>query len=68
MTTSDGEARRIFVGILQQGPDAFMTLPAAARAVVQAQIAGAFQAAFLTMSAFAVAATAMAWTLPLRRL
>ena len=57
-----------FAALLQQGPQAIATLPAARQAAIHAEIAGAFRAAFLTIAAFAVAGSALAWSIPARRL
>ena len=67
MTTTDGDAARMFADILRRGSDAISALPAARRAVVLDEIRRAFQAAFLTMAGFATVAMVLAWTLPLRR-
>ena len=60
-----GEA---FAALLQQGPSAVAALPSGREAVIQAEIAGAFRAAFLTVAAFAIAGSALAWSIPARRL
>jgi hypothetical protein len=68
LTATDGEAARMLVLILQQGPDVLSSLPEARQVVVQSEIVGAFRAAFLLMAAFATAAMVLVWTLPVRRL
>ena len=60
-----GEA---FAALLQQGPSAVAALPSGREAIIQAEIAGAFRAAFLTVAAFAIAGSALAWSIPARRL
>jgi len=67
MTSTDVEAARVFAQILQERSDAIALLPTARRAVVEAEIARAFQAAFFVMSGFAAGAMVLAWTLPIRR-
>jgi predicted MFS family arabinose efflux permease len=68
LTVVDPEAPRLFRALLEQGPDSLAGLPPARQAVIQAQIAGAFRAAFLTIAAFAAAGVALAWSIPARRL
>ncbi len=67
MTSTDVDAARMFADILQERSDAISLLPTARRAVVEAEITRAFQAAFLVMSGFATVSMIMAWTLPVRR-
>ena len=67
MTSTDADAARMFADILQERSDAIALLPAARRAVVEAEITRAFQAAFFVMSGFAAIAMVLAWTLPVRR-
>ena len=68
LAARDSEAASMFVSILQQGPDVLLSLSEGRRAVVQAEIADSFRAAFLTMAALATAALVLAWSLPTRRL
>jgi hypothetical protein len=53
---------------VQLGPTAIAGLPAERQAVVLAEVATAFRAAFLTIAAFAGIGTVLAWTIPMRRL
>jgi EmrB/QacA subfamily drug resistance transporter len=57
-----------FGALLQRGSGAVAALPAGREGIIQAEIAGAFRAAFLTIAAFAVAGSALAWSIPSRRL
>jgi EmrB/QacA subfamily drug resistance transporter len=68
LSTSDPEAARLFGALLEDGPRALATVPPERQAVIQAEIAGAFRAAFLTIAAFAAAGMALAWSIPTRRL
>jgi MFS family permease len=68
LTVVDPEAPRLFRALLEQGPDSLAGLSPARQAVIQAQIAGAFRAAFLAVAAFAAAGVALAWSIPTRRL
>jgi EmrB/QacA subfamily drug resistance transporter len=64
----DPEAARLFGEMVEIGPEAIANLPQARLAVLQVEVADAFRNAFLAISAFAVAATALAWSIPMRRL
>ena len=44
------------------------SLPPLRQAVIEAEIVRAFQAAFLTVAAFATGALALAWSIPVRRI
>lgn len=68
LIATDTEAVGLFGSILQDGPDILSTLSAPRRAIVQAEIANAFRAAFLTIAAFAAAAMVLAWSIPMRRI
>ena len=57
----------LFGAIIDRGPDALATLPAARRAVIHAEIADAFRAAFVTVAAFTAIGASLAWSMPLRR-
>ncbi len=67
LTSSDRETAGLFGTIIEQGPDAIATLAPARQAMVQAEIADAFRAAFFTIATFTGMATLLAWTMPLRR-
>jgi sugar phosphate permease len=64
----DPDAARLFGSSLEHGPGVLASLPAARQLVVQAEIALAFQGAFLTMAVFAAGALVLAWSLPVRRI
>ncbi len=68
MTATDSVAAHVFVDILQQGPEVLASLPADRAAVIQAEIAGAFRVAFLTIATMIAGAMVLAWSLPLRRI
>ena len=64
----DPDAAGLFARSLEHGPGVLASLPAARQAAIQAEIAFAFQAAFLTIALFAAGALALAWSLPVRRI
>jgi EmrB/QacA subfamily drug resistance transporter len=68
LTTSDRATASLFGTIIDQGPDAIASLPTARQAIIQSEIADAFRAVFITISAFTGFGTWLAWSLPLRRL
>jgi EmrB/QacA subfamily drug resistance transporter len=68
LALSDREAANLFGVIIERGPDALATLAPARQAVVEAEIAQAFRAAFLTIALFTGVGTWLAWTLPMRRI
>jgi EmrB/QacA subfamily drug resistance transporter len=68
LATGERETASLFAVLVERGPDAMAALPAARQAAVQAEIAAAFRAAFLTMAAFAAAGLVLAWSIPVRRI
>jgi EmrB/QacA subfamily drug resistance transporter len=68
LATSDRATAGMFGTIIDQGPDAIASLPAARQAIVQSEIADAFRAAFITIAGFTTVGIWLAWSLPLRRL
>jgi MFS family permease len=68
LAATDPEAATLFGRIIQQGQSALAGIPADRVAVIQAEIAGAFRAAFFAIAAFAAMAAVMAWSLPVRRI
>ena len=62
------EAARAFATMVEHGRALAPSLAPAQRAAIQADIAGAFGAAFLTMAAFSTAGFFLALTNPLRRI
>ena len=68
LALGDPGAADLFGALLQQGPGALAKLPPSSAPILQAEIAAAFQAAFLAIAAFAAAGVALAWSIPARRL
>jgi EmrB/QacA subfamily drug resistance transporter len=68
LAISDRETANLFGAIIDRGPDAIASLPAARQAIVQSEIAAAFRAAFITIAIFTSIGTLLAWSMPLRRL
>jgi len=68
LTATDPETARLFAVMVQRGPAAMATLEPARQALVQAEIAEAFQAAFLAMAAFTGIGLVLAWSIPVRRI
>ncbi|MBV8851576.1 MAG: MFS transporter [Methylobacteriaceae bacterium] len=64
----DPDGARVFITMIEQGASALDALPAARHAIVQADIAYAFRAAFLTIAAFTAGAGLLALTNPAKRL
>jgi EmrB/QacA subfamily drug resistance transporter len=67
LTSGDQEIASLFGAIIDRGPEALATLPAARQAVIRGEIADAFRAAFITVAAFTTIGASLAWTMPLRR-
>ena len=67
LAQGDPATARLFGALLQEGPGALASQPLAA-AALEAEIASAFRAAFMTIAAFAAAGVALAWSIPARRL
>jgi MFS family permease len=68
LAATDVDTARLFGTIVERGPEALAGLPAARIAEVQAQIASAFRAAFLTIALFAACGAVLAWSIPVRRI
>lgn len=68
LAAMDGEVAALFGRILQEGRAALGGLPAARAAEAQLEIRQAFSAAFLTVAALSALASALAWSIPLRRI
>ena len=68
LAAMDTDTAHLFSRIVEQGPSALQGLSPQRIAVVQAEIASAFRAAFLSIAAFAAVAAVMAWTMPVRRI
>ncbi len=67
IAAGDRETAGLFGALIDRGPDAIAALPAARQAIVQAEIGGAFRAAFVTIAAFTAIGAWLAWSMPLRR-
>jgi hypothetical protein len=68
LTATDRDTATLFGLIIEHGPDALAALDPVRHAVVQRQIADAFQAAFFVIACFTSIGAWMAWTMPLRRI
>ncbi len=68
LAAMDGEVAALFGRIVQEGRAALSGLSPARAAEAQAEIREAFRAAFLTVAAMSALASALAWSIPLRRI
>lgn len=68
LSLSDPGAASLFGALLEGGPGAVASLAPERQVVLEAEIAAAFRAAFLTIAAFAAGGTLLAWSIPNRRL
>ena len=68
LSIKNPEAARVFATMAQQGAHAASNLPATQPAEIQAVIAEAFRAAFLSIAAFAAVGFFLALSIPLRRI
>jgi len=68
LALGDAETARTFTALIQRGADLSAALPADKLGAAQAQVTGAFRAAFLTIAAFALTGMVLAWSIPSRRL
>jgi EmrB/QacA subfamily drug resistance transporter len=68
LAATDNDTAVLFTGMVREGPAAMAHLTPARHAAVQAEIGDAFRAVFLTVSIFSCCISALAWTLPIRRL
>jgi hypothetical protein len=66
LALGDPRTAEVFATLLGRAPLADPS--ALGSELLRAEIAGAFRAAFLTIAAFAAAGTALAWSIPARRL
>ena len=64
----DPHGAQVFITMIEQGASALDSLPGDQRAIMQADIAQAFRAAFLTIAAFTAGAGLLALTNPAKRL
>ena len=68
LAAHDAEIARLFHELIQRGPDMLTVLSQPVRVHLQEEVCGAFVAAFLTIAGFAAMGTALAWSIPVRRL
>jgi hypothetical protein len=68
LAATDKDTAALFGAMMQQGAGVLESLPAARQAIVQAEIAQAFRAAFLVIAGFAGGGAALAMSIPLRRI
>jgi len=68
LATTDRETARLFGIMVERGPAAMAELEPARKALVQAEIADAFRAAFLAIAAFTGIGLVLAWSIPVRRI
>jgi EmrB/QacA subfamily drug resistance transporter len=68
LSATDRDTAALFGTVMQQGAGVLSSLPPARQAIVQSEIATAFQAAFLVIAAFAGAGALLALSIPLRRI
>jgi len=68
LASQDQAVAGVFAELVERGPALLDAMPAERRAMVAAEIAGAFRAAFLVIAGFSVAGLLLAWSLPLRRI
>jgi hypothetical protein len=68
LAAHDTQTAQLFHELMQRGPDMLTTLPQAVRLHLQDAVRSAFVAAFLTIACFAAMGTALAWSIPMRRL
>jgi predicted MFS family arabinose efflux permease len=62
------ETARLFAEMVERGPEVAAALPPAQQAIVRADVAAAFRAAFLTCAGFTTLGFFLALTIPLRRI
>ncbi len=68
LAAMDGEVAALFSQIIQQGRAALAGLSPGRAIEAQAEIRKAFTAAFVTVAALSAVASALAWSIPLRRI
>jgi hypothetical protein len=68
LSATDRETAALFGSMMEQGAGVLSSLPLARQAIVQAEIAQAFRAAFLVIAAFTGAGALLAMSIPLRRI
>lgn len=65
---TDAQTASLFAELVERGPVALNGIGAARQALVSAEIASAFRAAFLAIAGFATAGLLLAWSIPVRRI
>ena len=68
LAATDPDAARLFGVIVETGPHALAGLSPQRIAELQAEIAHAFRAAFLTIAGFSLLGGVLAWSIPVRRI
>ncbi|MGI4939649.1 MAG: MFS transporter [Janthinobacterium lividum] len=68
LASRDQAVAGVFAELVERGPALLDSLPAAQRAVLAEDIAGAFRAAFLMIAGFSATGLVLAWSLPMRRI
>ena len=68
LVATDRDMIGLFGAIVDHGPDAIASLPAARQATIEAEIGSAFRAVFVTIALFTAAGSWLASTMPLRRI
>jgi EmrB/QacA subfamily drug resistance transporter len=68
LAAHDLDTAHLFARLVETGPSALAGIAPARLAVVQAQIADAFRAAFLTIAGFTCIGAMLAWSIPVRRI
>jgi EmrB/QacA subfamily drug resistance transporter len=68
LAATDNDTAVMFSAMVREGPAAMAHLTPARHAEVRTEIGNAFRAVFLTVSMFSCCISALAWTLPIRRL
>ncbi len=68
LSATDADTAHLFGALVEIGPRALAGLSAQRVAIVQAEIADAFRAAFVAIALFAATGAMLAWSLPVRRI
>lgn len=68
LSAQDPQIAALFAEVVERGPQILQGKSPALVTTLTADVIGAFRAAFLTISSFAIVAMLLAWSLPMRRL
>jgi len=68
LSAQDPQIAALFAEVVERGPQILQGKSPALVMTLTADVIGAFRAAFLTISSFAIVAMLLAWSLPMRRL